>query len=318
MQSDLGAWGLCSDGTQAAPGFRHQAQLCRDRADCLRSALSFAREGASRDEAISVGVSAPLSVPLRDALGQSPHVAFFDMTELGRNPRRIISAMLDFASAHRGRRLRYVSEPCGPARTAAEQAEAVLHESLLGVALPRYPASVLCLYNAAELDATAVSGAEQTHPVVISGGRSRSSTAYAGPGAVPRQCERPLPPVPPRAVTVPYRDDLRPVRAQVARRAREAGLPRGRTADLTLAVSEVAANTLRHTSGGGTLHVWRAAGEIICQIADSGTITDPLVGRRRPAPDASGQGLWVVNQICDLVELRAGPADTIVRLHMYL
>jgi anti-sigma regulatory factor (Ser/Thr protein kinase) len=318
MQSDLGAPGLCPDGTQAAPGFQHQALLCRDRADCLGSALSFVHDGASRDEAISIGVSAPLSTPLRDALGRSPHIAFFDMTELGRNPRRIISAMLDFAGAHEGRPLRYVSEPCGPGRTAAEQAEAVLHESLLGLALPRYPASVLCLYNEAELDAAAVSCAEQTHPVVISGGRPRPSAAYAGPGAVPGECERPLPPVPPSAAALSYRDDLRPVRALVTRCAQEAGLPRGRTADLTLAVSEVAANTLRHTRGGGTLHVWRAAGEIVCQIADSGTITDRLVGRRRPAPDASGQGLWVVNQVCDLVELRSGPAGTIVRMHMYL
>jgi anti-sigma regulatory factor (Ser/Thr protein kinase) len=135
---------------------------------------------------------------------------------------------------------------------------------------------------------------------------------------VPRECDRPLPPVPAPAPALSYRDDLRPVRAEVTRCAQQAGLPRGRAADLTLAVSEVAANTLRHTSGGGTLHVWRAPGEIVCQIADSGTITDPLVGRRRPAPDASGQGMWVVNQVCDLVELRSGPAGTIVRMHMNL
>ena len=44
---------------------------------------------------------------------------------------------------------------------------------------------------------------------------------------------------------------------------------------------------------------------------------DPLVGRRRPA-EATGLGLWVVHQVCDLVELRTGPAGTTIRTHMRL
>jgi hypothetical protein len=40
---------------------------------------------------------------------------------------------------------------------------------------------------------------------------------------------------------------------------------------------------------------------------------------RRPAPDAShGHGLWVVHQLCDLVELRTGASGTTIRLHMRL
>ena len=86
-----------------------------------------------------------------------------------------------------------------------------------------------------------------------------------------------------------------------------------------LAVSELAANTLKHTTGGGTLQAWQARGRLICQIRDSGTITDPLAGRHHPpASPAGGQGLWVVHQVCDLVELRTGPAGTTVRVHARL
>jgi anti-sigma regulatory factor (Ser/Thr protein kinase) len=114
-----------------------------------------------------------------------------------------------------------------------------------------------------------------------------------------------------------YRDDLRAVRDTVTGCAAHAGLAPGRTSDLVLAVSEVAANTLRHTQGPGTLQVWAADGEIICQVTDSGQITDPLAGRRRPAADSFMHGgLWVVNQICDLVELRSGPDGTTVRMHV--
>jgi anti-sigma regulatory factor (Ser/Thr protein kinase) len=102
----------------------------------------------------------------------------------------------------------------------------------------------------------------------------------------------------------------------VTRCASEAGLDDGRAGDLVLAASEVAANTLRHAGGTGTLRIWATAEEIICQLADPGRIDDPLAGRRRPASEGNGQGLWVVNQLCDLVELRSGAGGTTVRLHM--
>jgi len=86
-----------------------------------------------------------------------------------------------------------------------------------------------------------------------------------------------------------------------------------------LAVSELAANTWRHTDAGGTVHIWAADGEVLCQVHDSGHVGDPLAGRRRPIPDAGrGQGLWVVNQLCDLVELRTGSTGTTIRLHIRL
>ena len=116
-----------------------------------------------------------------------------------------------------------------------------------------------------------------------------------------------------------YRSDLSQVRALVLQQAREAGLTEGRANDLVLAVSEVAANTLRHTRSSGTLAIWHDAEEVVCEIRDEGTITDPLVGSRRPPPDASGgHGLWLVRQVCDLVELTSDANGTTVRMHMAL
>ena len=103
-----------------------------------------------------------------------------------------------------------------------------------------------------------------------------------------------------------------------ARYAERAGLPADRRADLVLAVSEIAANTLAHTAAGGTVHIWASGPELICQVHDSGWITDPMAGRRRPAPDSPGQGLWVVNHVCDLVETRSGLAGTTTRLRFRL
>jgi anti-sigma regulatory factor (Ser/Thr protein kinase) len=281
--------------------------------------VSFVWDGLAHGDAVSIGVLPPLARTMRRALGErGREAAFFDMAEVGRNPGRIIPAMLDFAAAHADRRARYVSQPLWLGRSSAEAVEAVRHEALVNVAFARANAVIMCLYDAGELGPHLASAAEQTHPTVIRDGRARASARYAGQGRIPPAYDRPLPPPPSHARPLPYEGDLRPVRQRVAWCAREAGLTADRTADLMLAASEVAANTLRHTVGGGTLCVWSGPGEVVCQLHDSGIVTDPLAGRWRPADRPSGQGLWVVNQLCDLVELRTGSGGTVVRMHMCL
>lgn len=109
------------------------------------------------------------------------------------------------------------------------------------------------------------------------------------------------------------------MRSLVLRHASQAGLPAKRAEDLVLAVSEVAANTVRHTRSSGTLTIWHDKTELVCEVQDDGTILDPHVGSRRPAPDATGgHGLWLVRQLCDLVEIHSGPNGTTVRMHMAL
>ena len=116
-----------------------------------------------------------------------------------------------------------------------------------------------------------------------------------------------------------YRSDLSQVRALVLKRAREAGLTEARANDLVLAVSEVAANTLRHTGSSGTVAIWHDEREIVCEIHDEGTITDPLAGQVRPALDATGgHGLWLVYQVCDRVDLDSDVNGTTIRMHMSL
>jgi Histidine kinase-like ATPase domain len=54
---------------------------------------------------------------------------------------------------------------------------------------------------------------------------------------------------------------------------------------------------------------------VIFQVEDSGHIADPLAGRRLQATGVGGLGLWMVNQLCDLVEVRTSAAGTKVRTH---
>jgi anti-sigma regulatory factor (Ser/Thr protein kinase) len=109
------------------------------------------------------------------------------------------------------------------------------------------------------------------------------------------------------------------VRNFVASSAERAGLGPPRISDLVIAVSELAANTVRHAGGDGIVQIWRTEHEVICQVADRGQITDPRAWHRaRSELTLGGKGLWLVNQLCDLVQARTSHAGTVARLHMRL
>src|ERR1035437_5160064 len=137
---------------------------------------------------------------------------------------------------------------------------------------------------------------------------------------LPRPAAGPTEPSAPAAndpISYPHTTDLAAIRAIVQRYAIKAGLSEARAIDLVLVVSEVAANTARHAKSPGHLQIWYDAWQIICQIHDEGIITDPLAGRRRPSLEArGGHGLWIVNEVCDQVDIVSDEAGTTIRLNM--
>jgi anti-sigma regulatory factor (Ser/Thr protein kinase) len=112
---------------------------------------------------------------------------------------------------------------------------------------------------------------------------------------------------------------LADLRTIVVQQATRAGLNDARTGELALAVNEVATNSLRHAGGRGTLLIWQELDRLVCEVRDGGHITSPLVGRQTPSVDGeNGRGLWLANQLCDLVQIRSSSAGTAVRLHLRL
>jgi anti-sigma regulatory factor (Ser/Thr protein kinase) len=116
-----------------------------------------------------------------------------------------------------------------------------------------------------------------------------------------------------------YTTNLSEVRTLAEKHARKAGLPDGRVVDFVIAVSEVAANTVRHAHSPGSMEIWYDTEEIVCEIHDHGVIADPAVGHEPPAAYAAGgYGLWLVHQVCDRVELHSDETGTTVRMYMSL
>lgn len=119
--------------------------------------------------------------------------------------------------------------------------------------------------------------------------------------------------------TIAYSDatHLAVVRAFVHARARALGLPADRADLLTIAVSELATNTLQHTENGGRVRVWADAGTLTCDVVDRGPVR--VFGRPMPPAEAErGRGLAIVERLCDEVTTRSSAEGTLVRLRFEL
>lgn len=285
----------------------------------MESVLDFVKAGVDAGEAVLIGSAGPVLQRLRIQLGaRGEHVMWTGMASPTTNPSRITAAIRAFADEHRGQPIRCVQEPAWDLLPPEHLCEAIRHDALINLALAGAPAALLCAYG--QLDQASLACLRHTHPLLADAADWQPNGAFSARDLVPAECDRPLPPPPASAAVLSFRGEQDRVRRFAADRARLAGVPAERVTDLVIAVGEVAANTLAHTGGHGTLSIWTAGGEILSQVEDSGHITDPLIGTFLPDPAASGggRGLWVVNQLCDLVEIRTRPGGTTLRLHIRL
>jgi anti-sigma regulatory factor (Ser/Thr protein kinase) len=304
--------------------FVHEAFLYRNVDEFLRGILGFVRGGIEAGEPVFVVLSADKIERLRGALGpDADRVIFADMAEVGANPARIIAAWQKFVDEHGagGQPIRGIGEPIWAGRSDPELAECHRHESLLNLAFADTPAfRLLCPYDVSALDPSVVEEAGRTHPFVSSVGSFDESPSYSGIDAISAPFAEPLAEPPDFADDLEFdADSLGAVRDFVARRAEEAGLGRGPADALVLAANEIATNSVRHGGGSGTLRTWQDGDVLLCQIEDGGRIDEPLVGRRLPILDQpGGRGIWLANQLCDLVQVRTFEDGNVIRIHWAL
>lgn len=296
-------------------GFRHEALIYRNADEFLAGTVPFLRGALEAGEPVLVAVSRTNSALLEGELGpDAAGIRFAEMEALGRNPARIIPFWRDFLGEHGGGSVRGIGEPVWPGRGAAEIDECRRHESLLNVAFSQPPAwSLLCPYDASALGEDVLEAVSCSHRSVRRGGVSSSSADYENhPDCFAGELDS----GPSGLLAFEFgRGELAAVRRRVERAAAEAGIHGGDAADLVIAASELAANSVAHGGGGGTLRIWCESRHLVVEFEDRGTISEPLAGRLRPRPtQRGGRGLWLANQLCDLVQIRSGAAGTKVRL----
>jgi anti-sigma regulatory factor (Ser/Thr protein kinase) len=313
-------------GAQETPqrlgAFRHEALFYEGLAGFLAGTLGFVREGVAAGEPVMVVVAAHKIAHMREALGDcADAVTFYDMNDVGLNPARIIPAWVDFVNDHApsGASFRGIGEPIWAERTPDQLIECERHEALLNLAFADSPSwRLLCPYDTTSLAPQVVTEAKKNHPYILQDGAMAESNGYRTLNDIIRPFDLPLPEPPDTAQTLSFAGgDLSVVRALAAAKAAELGLAEQRIPDLLIAVSEIATNSIRHGGGAGTLRIWSSDRYVIAEVRDRGRIEDPLVGRRKPSPtDEGGIGMWLVNQLCDLVQVRTLADGSVVRVHL--
>ncbi|MEU3344327.1 anti-sigma factor RsbA family regulatory protein [Streptomyces sp. NPDC006700] len=304
--------------TATAEPFGHPALFYRDEREYLRGTVPFVREGLEAGEPVAVAVPGDNLRLIEDGLGaDAGSVRLLDMREVGRNPGRIIPAVLRAFADGRppGRRVRIIGEPVWAGRTSVEYAACAQHEALINPAFRGREVTILCPYDAARLDGRALADAHATHPVVIPPGAAgqRESDAYAPERVVARYNE-PLPPVPDALSFFFTAGTLSQVRHVAVAEGARLGPAATRLEDLALVVAELTTNSVVHGGGSGELRVWEQDGCVLCEVRDKGRLDDPLAGRR-PAPreQRGGRGLLLVNLVADLVRVHTDDEGTTVR-----
>ncbi|MFJ4675579.1 MULTISPECIES: anti-sigma factor RsbA family regulatory protein [unclassified Kitasatospora] len=302
--------------------FRHELYPYDGDAQFLDGAMSFIRDARAGSEPVLVAVAEPKERMLRTELAgtdAADGVTFLDAAALGRNPGRLIPAWRDWVSkAAEGSPVRGISESAWSDPSPAESGEFGYHEWLLNLAFAQSPAWwLLCPYDTAALEPAVVESARRCHPMLLSEGAHGPNGSYVEePYAFPE-----LTPATSPHQELPYqRGRLAAVRAHITACATPHGLGGTRLRELLIAASEIAANSIKHGGGRGVLRTWVEDTDLICEFHDSGHLQDPLVGRLRPTADQiGGRGLWMVQQLCDLVQIRStAETGTTVRLHTRL
>ncbi|HKA69644.1 MAG TPA: sensor histidine kinase [Actinomycetes bacterium] len=307
--------------TARGSGVVHEAFLFAGVDEFVNAMVPFVEEGRRAGGEVLVAVTAANADALRAALPSSADgVRFVSMESAGRNPGRIISMWHDFlAGAGGDAELRGIGEPIWASRSGPELVECYQHELLLNLAFGAGPSwRLACPYDLSTLPDHVIERARSNHPTVSgTSGPAPSASYQPDYGQALRQ---PLPPAPaePAGQLEFQLDNLPRMRRLASRLAAQAQITPRRQADLITAVNEVATNSIRYGGGTGRFALWFEPGSLVAEISDGGVIESPLVGRERPTPGpGGGYGLWLVHQLCDLVQLRSDPVTgTIVRMYL--
>lgn len=302
----------------------HEALLYRSDHALAGAVATFARAGQTAGEAVLVALPRRNLEPAQRALDElgrrgpgDGEVTFEDMAEVASNPSCLLSVYEAWIASHDGP-VRVVGEAVWPERSYAERVELLRHEALLNHALARAQVAILCPYDAERLDAVTLTGAELTHPQLVDeDGGSRVSPVYGDPLEIGKGLHWPQADAVEPVHAHEFKGDLHGLRHAVAADPIAAILTPRRRQDLVFAVNEAASNAIKHSDGTCRTRLWNDGAGIVAEVSTASVLEDAFAGRRRPPAEAPrGWGLWLINQVCDVVELRSSDAGTTLRMHV--
>jgi anti-sigma regulatory factor (Ser/Thr protein kinase) len=289
-------------------GFRHELVLHSSTEEMLEFVVPFAEEGVAAGEPTMLLVRREVAAAVLSRMKRPSHdlviLPALGQPGRGASDLRATEALLD---GHVGRsRVRILNqEPTVPETHWHEWRRL---EAGVNLALSRYDAWAVCVYDRRMLDDEMVDDLLATHPIAGHAGEHRDNGRYRDPvdfisthmDAPPDEIEA----TPPAAELLD--PSPRTARAAVAAFAIHSKLPPQEVENVVLATHEAVSNARRHGRPPVVLRLWVQPGRFTVTVTDSGTgPTNPFVGLLPPDhPNGAGLGLWISHQLVDVTHRR--------------
>ncbi|MEA2439688.1 MAG: hypothetical protein QOH76_1112 [Thermoleophilaceae bacterium] len=297
---------------------RHGAFVYDEDEQFVTRMSGFLEDGLDEGAAAVVITTRSNWAGIRDSLGdRASSVSFTDRDSIYVRPANTIAIYAATLRHHLqagASSVRLVGEvQFGP--TPAEWDEWTSYEAIANRALARYPAWIVCPYDARVLPEPVVEQAWRTHPEVTHGEDSASTLYHENHADLVRSLTPDFEPLPDLGFLAPVRGAAG-FRDAVAAALHAARVSEAKKLDMLVAANEVFANAVQHARGVTVVRAGIVHGRFVLEVSDQGPgHDDPLAGYLPPAPEEDrGAGLWVVRQLVSKVELRSSPHGLTVRL----
>lgn len=305
--------------TAGCGSLAHQALIYSSTDEFVATLAPFVREGWERGDRVFAATKVENFSALREELGaDADEIEFHESAEWYRQPYRTLAEYERYVGEHaNGRAVRVIGEPVWDDLAPVSIGEWARYESVINHALADANTWIICPYDASALPAEIVEHAAATHPELIREGAVCRSEGFVDPDSYSAELDRRQSAERPGdADALTLSDgDYGALRWFLQSAAERAGIGPDRVCSVVLAAHELATNAVKYGRSPARVHVWRTAGELVCEIEDAGTGPgSSLVGFAAPGGDAtSGRGVWLARQLCDSLSLADGESGFAVR-----
>jgi anti-sigma regulatory factor (Ser/Thr protein kinase) len=301
-------------------GLRHEACMYKGTDEFLRLTLPWIREGLQAGDPIIAVAHRANADALREALGGDAGQVDLRASETWYlSPARSFSGFISFAAAHPDAKcVRMIGEPIWPLDWETAVREYAHYEAVFNVIARDSPIWALCPYEVNELPDHVLDHAYSTHPYVMTASATSANDHFVEPDDYCAQLADAMSEPSGATSTIAVTADLQGLCTAIAEEAGGAGVEQHRVRLLTLAVHELATNALAHADGSATARTWTTRESFVCEVTSQGpSLSETTAGYVPIDPAADrGRGLWLVRQLCDLVEVRSHASWTVIRVHM--
>ena len=301
--------------------FVHQAVVYDDPQTLAAVIGPIVQASLDRGESPIIVLEADIAAALRDSLVDASRFQVIDPADIYTRPWRTFASYAEtvLAKAEAGEPILLVGEPPYATCDTDDAAEWLRVESALNTALEGVDALVLCPYRRETAGDTVMDEMARVHPELRWAGGSGGSDTYVEPMTYLDEARNALLP----ELGAPDWElqfdgsMLRELRRAVSFDAELAGLDAARVPEFAVAVHEVAANSVKHGGGAGTVRFWAMPHDIVCEIEDTGTLGSSPLGMLPPDPAVpTGRGLWLARQFSDSLAIATRPGGTVARMRI--